>query len=74
MTIFWTSLSFERSRTKVKVTMALFRKKNIVIALVPLFIVQFQYNFIGYDYTSNKFAFQLDRVKVKVAVTLFRKT
>ena len=29
---------------------------------------------IGYDYTSNKFAFQHDRVKVKVAVTVFRKT
>ena len=29
---------------------------------------------IGYDYTSNKFAFHLDRVKVKAAVTLFRKT
>ena len=28
---------------------------------------------IGYDYTSNKFTFQLDRVEVKVAVTLFRK-
>ena len=29
---------------------------------------------IGYDNTSNKFAFQRDRVKVKVAVTIFRKT
>ena len=29
---------------------------------------------IGYDYTSNKFAFQHDGVKVKVAVTVFRKT
>ena len=28
---------------------------------------------IGYDYTSNKSAFQLDRVKVKVEVTRFRK-
>ena len=28
----------------------------------------------GYDYTTNKFAFQHDRVKVKVAVTVFRKT
>ena len=28
---------------------------------------------IGYDNTSNKFAFQHDRVKVKVAVTTFRK-
>ena len=28
---------------------------------------------IGYDNTSNKFAFQRDRVKVKVAVTIFRK-
>ena len=29
---------------------------------------------IGYDSTSNKFAFQYDRVKVKIAVTVFRKT
>ena len=29
---------------------------------------------IGYDNTSNKFAFQCDRIKVKVAVTIFRKT
>ena len=35
---------FERSRAKVKVTVAIFRK-NIVIALVPSFIIQFQYNF-----------------------------
>ena len=35
---------FERSRVKVKVTAAIFRK-NIVIALVPSFIIQFQYNF-----------------------------
>ena len=33
---------FERSRTKVKVTVAVFRKKkNIVIALEPLFINRF---------------------------------
>ena len=35
---------FERSRAKVKVTVAIFRK-NIFIALVPSFIIQFQYNF-----------------------------
>ena len=29
---------------------------------------------IGYDNTSNKFAFQRDRVKIRVAVTIFRKT
>ena len=48
-----------------------------VIALATSFIIQFRYNFtqsFGYDYTSNKFAFQHDRVKVKVAVTVFRKT
>ena len=60
--------------------------ENIVIALVPSFIIQFQYNFIqvlgmtipntsiGYDNTSNKFAFLHGRVKVKVAVTIFGKT
>ena len=37
---------FERSRAKVKVTMTLSRfLENIVIALVPSFIIQFQYNF-----------------------------
>ena len=35
---------FERFRAKVKVIVAIFRK-NIVIPLVPLFIIQFQYNF-----------------------------
>ena len=35
---------FEHSKAKVKVTAAIFRK-NIVIALVPSFIIQFQYNF-----------------------------
>ena len=36
---------FERSKAKVKVTVAIFFIKNIVIALVPSFIIQFQYNF-----------------------------
>ena len=35
---------FERSRAKVKVTAAIFRKK-ILIALVPSFIIQFHFNF-----------------------------
>ena len=35
---------FERSRAKVKVTVAIFRK-IFVVALVPSFIIQFQYNF-----------------------------
>ena len=34
---------FERSSDKVKVTVAIF-SKNFVIALVPSFIIQFQYN------------------------------
>ena len=38
------NFEFERSRAKVKVTVAIFRK-NIVIALVPSFIIPFQYNF-----------------------------
>ena len=36
---------FERSRAKVKVTVAIFRK-NIVITLVPIFLDQFCCNFI----------------------------
>ena len=65
---------FERSRAKVKVTVAIF-KKNIVIALVPSFIIQFQYNFIQVlgmtiPQTGSHFS---DRVKVKVAVTIFSK-
>ena len=39
-------LEFEHSRANVKVTVAIFiKKKNIVIALVPSFIIQCQYNF-----------------------------
>ena len=43
-------------------------------ALINYPISIYLHTSIGYDYTSNKFAFQHDRVKVKVAVTVFRKT
>ena len=35
---------FERYRIKIKVTVVILRK-NVVITLVPSFIIQFQYNF-----------------------------
>ena len=60
---------------KVKVTVAIFRK--ILSSLhVPHLLsnLNITSHYIGYDYTTNKFAFQHDRVKVKVAVTVFRKT
>ena len=50
-------------------------KKNIVIALVPSFIIQFRYNVTQVlDMTiSQTNAVQRDRVEVKVAVIIFRK-
>ena len=44
MTISWKKFEFERSVTKVKVIVAICRK-NIVIALVPSFNIQYRYNF-----------------------------
>ena len=72
MTISWISSSLSvlgpRSRSQW-----LFLEKN-VIALVPSFIIQFQYNFTQVLGMTIPQAFQHDRVKVKVAVTVFRKT
>ena len=70
MTISWISSSLSvlgpRSRSQW-----LFLEKN-VIALVPSFIIQFQYNFTQVLGMTIPQAFQHDRVKVKVAVTVFR--
>ena len=52
---------------KVKVTVAIFRKKHCHCSSALIL-----HTSIGYDYTSNNFTFQHDRVKV--AVTVFRKT
>ena len=73
MTISWKSLSLSvlgpRSRSQ-----RLFLEKHChrSSALIYYPISMLLHTSIGYDYTSNKFAFQHDRVKV--AVTIFRKT
>ena len=75
MTISWTSSSLSvlgpRSRSQW-----LFLEKHChrSSALINYPISIELHTSIGYDYTSNKFAFQHNRVKVKVAVTGFRKT
>ena len=75
MTISWTSSSLSvlgpRSRSQW-----LFLEKHChrISALINYPISVILHTSIGYDYTSNKFAFQHDRVKVKFAVTVFRKT
>ena len=74
MTITWTSSSLSvlgpRSRSQW-----LFLEKHCrrSSALIYYLISILLHTNIGYDYTSNKFAFQHDRVKVKVAVHIFRK-
>ena len=65
------NFEFEGSRTKGKVTMAIFRKKNIVIALAPSFMDRFCCNFTQMFSMKNiliKFKFQLSRAKVNVKV------
>ena len=75
MTISWTSLSLSvlgpRSRSQWLFLEKHCHRSSAVINY-PISIQL--HTSIGYDYTSNKFAFQHDRVKVKVAVTVFRKT
>ena len=74
MTISWTSSSLSvlgpRSRSQW-----LFLEKHChrSSALINYKISIQLHTSIGYDYTSNKFAFQHDRVNAKVAVTVFRK-
>ena len=75
MTISWASSSLSvlgpRSRSQW-----LFLEKHChrSSALINYPISILLHTSIGYDYTSNKFAFQHDRIKVKVAVSVFRKT
>ena len=68
------NFEFEGSRTKVKVTVAIFRK-NIVIALAPSFMDRFCCNFAQMFSMKNiliKFKFQLSRAKVNVKVAVVR--
>ena len=75
MTISWINLSLSvlgaRSRSQWLFLEKHFHRSSALI-YYPISI--YLHTNIGYDYTSNEFAFQLDRVKVKVTVTLFRKT
>ena len=68
------NFEFEGSRTKVKVTVAIFRK-NIVIVLAPSFMDRFCCNFTQMFSMKNiliKFKFQLSRAKVNVKVAVVR--
>ena len=69
------SFQFEGSRAKVKGTVAILRKKNIVIALAPSFMDRFCCNFTQMFSMKNtliKFKFQLSRAKVNVKVAVLR--
>ena len=69
------NFEFEGSRAKVKVTVAISRKKNIVIALAPSFMDRFCCNFTQMFSMKNiliKFNCQLSRAKVNVKVAVLR--
>ena len=66
-----TNFEFEGSKAKVKVTVAIFKKKNIVIALAPSIMDRFCCNVTQMFSMKNmliKFKFQLSRAKVNVKV------
>ena len=68
-------IKFEGSRAKFKVTVAIFIKKNIVLALAPSFMDRFCCNFTQMLSMKNiliKFKFQLSRAKVNVKVAVLR--
>ena len=67
------NFEFQGSRAKVKVTVAIFRKKNIVTALASSFMDRFCCNFTQMFSMKNiliKFKFQLSRAKVNVKVAI----
>ena len=69
------TLEFEGSRAMVKVTVVIFGKKNIVIALAPSFMDRSCCNFTQMFSMKNiliKFKFQLSRAKVNVKVGLLK--
>ena len=65
------TIEFKGPRAKIKVTVAIFRKKNIVIALTPLFCCNFTHMF-SMKNILIKFKFQLSRAKVNVKVAILR--
>ena len=75
MTISWTSSSLSilgpRSRSQWPFLEKHCHRSSTLI-YYPISILL--HTSIGYDFTSNEFAFQHGSVKVKVAVTVFRKT
>ena len=69
------NFEFEGSRSKVKVTVAIFRKKNIVIAVAPSLMDRFCCNFTQMFSMKNiltKFKFQLSMAKVNVKAAIHR--
>ena len=75
MAISWTSLSLSILGPRSRLQWLFLEKhchRSSALINYPISI-KLHISF-GYDFTSNRFAFQHDRVKVKVAVTVFRKT
>ena len=69
------NFEFEGSRAKAKLTVSIFRKRNIVIALAPSFMDRFCCNFTQMFRIKKfliKFKFQLSRAKVNVKVAILR--
>ena len=69
------NFEFEGSRAKVKVTVAIFRRKKIVIALAPSFMDQFCCNFTQMFSMKKiliKFNLQLSRAMVNVKTAILR--
>ena len=67
-------MNFEFEGSRVKVTVAIFRK-NIVVALAPSFMDRFCCNFTQIFSMKNiliKFKLQLSRAKVNVKVAVLR--
>ena len=68
---------FVRSWVNVKVAVTIFRRKKMVITLVPLIfkpsLILYHTNVL-YDNILDKFEFERSRAKVKVIVAIFRKT
>ena len=69
------TFEFMHSRAKVKVTVAIFRKKkSSLYALIYRPISILYHANVKYDNILHKFEFECSRAKVKVTVAIFRKT
>ena len=67
---------FERSRTRVKVTVAFFRNAlcHHSIAFINESILILYHTNVEYDSILDKFEFERSKAKVKVTAAIFRKT